>query len=91
MVKGCKKSIVYLKNTGSEIFKEAYFILNEGKGLSILCERDLVSEAARIIEENSAHTGGKKKGFKRVIKRNALPFFLGLSVGIVGIVILLVV
>ena len=82
MVKGCKKSIVYVKNTGSDYFKEAYFILNEG-GISALGEKDLVSEATRIIEEKYALCSESKKGIKRLIKRNALPFLLGLSVGLI--------
>ena len=27
MIKGCKKKIIYLKNTDSDIFDEAYFVL----------------------------------------------------------------
>ena len=29
VVRGCQKKIVYLKNTGSEVFDEAYFVVND--------------------------------------------------------------
>ena len=31
MLKGYQKRVIYLKNTGSEIFKEAYFVVDERK------------------------------------------------------------
>ena len=87
MVRGCKKSIIYVKNTGSEYFKEAYFILNEGGGVGVIGERDLVSEAKRIIEERKSFE--EKKGIKRVIRKNVLPFSMGLGLGLVAFFIAL--
>lgn len=54
-MRGCQKKIVFLKNTGSPIFDEAYFILkNDGYELKSdkNVTRDMVCEANRIIEEN---------------------------------------
>ena len=51
MIKGCKKNVVYVRNTESDLFREAYFILSddfEEKGRS---EPDMVAEANRIISE----------------------------------------
>jgi hypothetical protein len=31
MVRGCQKKIIYLKNTGSEVFEEAYFVVRENE------------------------------------------------------------
>ena len=87
MVRGCKKSIVYVKNTGSEYFKEAYFILNENKGLSIICEKDLVSEAKRIISDGTKEKAKKDKGVLALVKKNAAPFLVGMSVGIIALII----
>ena len=82
MVKGCKKSIVYIKNTGSDCFKEAYFILNEGKGMSVLPECDLISEATRVIEESTSTVGFRKRSLRERVKRGLVPFLLGLLSGL---------
>jgi len=50
--KGCQKRMIMLKNTGSEIFDEAYFILKERAEKSGVSENDMVREASRIIDEN---------------------------------------
>ena len=48
MLKGCKKNVVFVKNTGSDMFESAYFIVAdefEGKRT----ENDMLKEAKRII------------------------------------------
>ena len=51
MVRGCQKRIIYLKNTGSEVFDEAYFVVND-KALGYgIAECDMVKEANRILDE----------------------------------------
>ncbi len=50
MIKGCKKKIIYLKNTDSDMFDEAYFVLRcESEG-SRFADCDMVEEARRIAE-----------------------------------------
>ena len=90
MVKGCRKSIVYVKNTGSEYFKEAYFILNEGD-LALPEERDLVREATRIIEEKYSQNEEKGKGILSRIKKSLVPFLVGLGVGLTAFLIALII
>lgn len=46
MIKGCHKSIIFLKNTGSELFDEAYFVVKPSA--SSLHNSDIVYEASRI-------------------------------------------
>ena len=73
MIKGCKKGIIYLKTTESNIFDEAYFIIrheNECKGIT---ESEMVEEAKRIIQGAVVDDDGKIT-HKR---RNAFPFALG--------------
>lgn len=74
-MRGCRKSVVFLKNTGSEIFEEAYFVLRsdiEKKG----CGRiDLIREANRIIDENS---GGRRRA--RI--RRFIPYLLSFAIGV---------
>ena len=50
MIKGVKKDVVLLKNTGSRVFEEAYFILREPPGSQ--APSDLAEEARRIIASN---------------------------------------
>ncbi len=49
MVKGYQKKVVFLKNTGSEFFDEAYFVVCDSP--STHSEGDIISEANRIIDE----------------------------------------
>ncbi len=51
MIKGIQRNMVVLKNTGSPIFEEAYFILRERPGTET-GKNDMVSEASRIIAAN---------------------------------------
>ena len=58
-MRGTQRRVIYLKNTGSDVFDEAYFVIREGvvrtdpSGV----EEDLIKEANRIINE---HIGNKK-------------------------------
>ena len=84
MVRGCQKKIIYLKNTGSDLFDEAYFVVGNNGYTSELVEEDLVDEAKRILDECIAQDdtidGWQKcKGY---IKVKTLPFILGLVIGI---------
>ena len=48
MVKGCQKRVVFMKNTGSEFFDEAYFVITESHiGRD---DGEMISEANRIID-----------------------------------------
>lgn len=78
-MRGYQKKIIFLKNTGSSLFEEAYFVLkNEGEGNS--SHATLVKEANRIIEENFA----RKKSFKKIFNlRNLTAFCLGSAVAFV--------
>lgn len=49
-MRGCQKRVVYMKNPGSPVFEEAYFILS-GEG-EVRGDEDIIGEANRIIEEN---------------------------------------
>ena len=70
MVKGYKRNVVLLKNTGSEIFDMAYFIMKDSVNSDNV---DIVREANRILEENTL----KKNGNGRKI----LPLILAFSLG----------
>lgn len=66
--KGTQKKMIMLKNTGSEYFEEAYFIIkDEGTRTSkgTCCENDMIKEANRIISE----TFSSDKSFNKETKR----------------------
>ena len=99
MVKGCERRIIHLKNTGSEAFEEAYFILND-KYHRAEKGGDMVKEANRIIEENLCREGlslgdvGRSRemsGAVRKILRIVFPALLGALVGsfITAVIILI--
>lgn len=78
MIKGIKKDVVLLKNTGSSVFEEAYFILRDTPDRG---GTDLAEEARRIIASNvlpaeRAFSGDGKK------KRNRLFFLLSFAAGV---------
>ena len=78
--KGCQKRMIMLKNTGSEIFDEAYFILKEERILrSDVNENDMVREAGRIINENLLSSCCKRTSevFSRVKLRMVLWYLAG--------------
>ena len=49
MIKGCEKRVVWIRNTESETFDQAYFILSESAYEKKKSESDIVAEAKRII------------------------------------------
>lgn len=51
-MRGYQKRVIYLKNTGSDFFKEAYFVIEEDKKTTNSSTKDLVDEANKIIDEN---------------------------------------
>ena len=74
-MRGYQKRVIYLKNTGSQLFDEAYFIVSpfaENKN-----ENDMVIEANKIIEDSIGAERNKKSskasGF-------LYPFLLGAAV-----------
>ena len=77
MVRGYQKRVIFVKNTGSRLFDEAYFVLSERESEKEK-KADIIAEANRIIEENA---GLCRRGFvKRLLPgllRFALPFLVG--------------
>ena len=91
MVRGYQRRMVFLKNTGSKIFDEAYFVLSEEASALSVGKDDMIEEAKRIVEENliNRDTGshrGARGVFVTLFKR--LPFvFIGVLIG-VGVTLL---
>ena len=84
MVRGCQKKIIYLKNTGSEVFCEAYFVVNEKMLGEDIPECDMVKEANRILDEciSIEENTGLAIRILMFFKRKTIPFFIGMILGI---------
>lgn len=81
MIRGCHKNVVFLKNTGSELFDEAYFVVKAS--VKNDCYQDIVYEATQIADGLCEH---KKK---RKIKGALLSFLAGAALG-AGLVLLFI-
>lgn len=83
MVKGCERRIVHLKNTGSAVFEEAFFLMKEEKSEKPPTYAAMVREATRIIEENITLGGVyRKPNAAPSRRRTVLAFSLGVLLGI---------
>ena len=82
-MRGYQKKVIYLKNTGSSIFEEAYFIVKpEQKKTASTTE--MVDEANRILEEIY---GKGKRGFLKSRLFHVVSFISGVTVSLVLIVL----
>ena len=81
-MRGTQKRVVYLKNTGSELFDEAYFIIKENTKRAFLetTEDDLIKEANRIINEHTREKKGRARG---KLIREIGAFLIGASVSFI--------
>ncbi len=72
-MRGSEKKIIYVRDTGSKLFEEAYFVLRRGVSDSTdTGEEDMVREASRIVEEGSLRYPATAR---RVRFRRALTLF----------------
>jgi len=84
LIKGCQKKMVVLKNIGSEVFEEAYFILRDPSSnpqSKKLNRRDMITEANRIVEMNDLCQYQKNKETDNhcAKKSSIIGFFLGMA------------
>ena len=83
MVRGCQKKIIYLKNTDSKVFDEAYFIVKDNVKCDVMDECDMVEEANRILDNviSCRMSGEKISRIKKTVKAKILPFVAGIFIG----------
>ena len=88
-MRGYQKKVIYLKDTGSDFFDEAYFIISRECEIAHIDKGDMVLEASRIIEES---LGGRSKNKKKVgfagVLSVVLPFFFGATFSAVVITVI---
>ncbi len=77
-MRGYQKKVIYLKDTGSDFFDEAYFIVSRESEIAGIDKGDMVLEASRIIEES---LGGREKKRNNALIKGifsvAFPFLFG--------------
>ena len=73
-MRGYQKKVIYVKNTGSRHFEEAYFVLRPDSEGAAASPESMITEANRIIKENFQNRRG---GFFYSKKWHILAFFLG--------------
>ena len=90
MVRGCQKKIIYLKNTDSEVFDEAYFIVKDNAQCDVMGECDMVEEANRILDNviSCRMSSEKISRIKKTVKVKITPFVTGIIIGfLIGLLI----
>ncbi|MBR5308062.1 MAG: hypothetical protein IKU43_04770 [Clostridia bacterium] len=75
MIKGCSRRVIVIKHPESELFEEAYFIVNPKK--SERRQSDLLAEASRIISQRTT-SAGRACGRARLV----LLWLVGFASGI---------
>ena len=81
-MRGSEKKIIYVKDTGSKLFEEAYFVLRRGvcEGEDPVSEDDMVTEASRIVEEgNVCYPASARRARHR---RSLTLFFAGAATAV---------
>lgn len=72
-MRGSEKRIIYVRETGSRLFEEAYFVLKRGVAEGTDADGDeMVREAVRILE---AEKGGYPATARRARGRRVLTVF----------------
>lgn len=77
-MRGYQKKVIFLKDTGSHLFEEAYFVISRKGEEAELSKSDMIFEANRIIKESLGDREKRLKGKKGVFKlATVIPFFVG--------------
>lgn len=74
MIKGCSRKVIVIKNPGSDLFEEAYFIVSPK--VSERKHGDFLHEANRIIALKSGSEPCVKKGVRLL-----WPLLVGFATG----------
>ncbi len=94
-MRGCRKSIYHMKNTGSKYFTEAYLVIkSDSIRMTEYGKKELSEEADRIVKEALAEVGmsDKPSHCSTPVIGKAMSFALGAasSSALIGIVALII-
>ena len=80
-MKGYQKKVIFLKNTGSHLFDEAYFVVSRQGEEAAIGQSDMILEANRIIRESIGDNAQNvRRGKGERTWSFFPPFFLGVFV-----------
>lgn len=85
MLRGIGKRVVVLKNTDSDVFEEAIFII---KSNNKVCQKDILTECEKIINNTCENLNKKKKKTLSIISKISI---LSLSIGFMLLTIILLI
>ena len=78
MVRGYQRKVIFLKDTGSQLFDEAYFVVSRQGEQAHIDQSDMVFEANRIIKESLKDKETRIRGEgNRSRSGFFIPFFIG--------------
>lgn len=78
-MRGYQKKVIYLKDTGSHLFEEAYFVVSRKGEEANIEQSDMVFEANRIIKESLENKESRiNSQKKKAIIGFIIPFILGI-------------
>lgn len=75
MIRGIKRQMIVVKTDKSSIFETAYFLLRTDVSEPRVSGNEMLTEANRIISENSSYRK-RHKDERRTRLKNGLPFFI---------------
>ena len=78
-----EKKVIFLKNTGSHLFDEAYFVMSREGECAVSNQFDMFLEANKIINESFVDEIPRGRGKERGIISFLLPFLLGILFSII--------
>lgn len=82
-MRGYQKKVIFLKDTGSHLFDEAYFVVSRKGEAAHIEQSDMVFEANRIIKESLDGKELRVRGEgKRLFLSFIIPFFLGVIISL---------
>ncbi len=88
-MRGYQRKVIFLKDTGSHLFDEAYFVVSRKGEDAGICKNDMNFEANRIIKESLTYREKYGWGIRSLLKINVIiPFLVGALVSflITGII-----
>ena len=81
MLRGYQRKIIFLKNIGSDIFDEAYLVMNKRYEKERFIERNMVHEAEKIINDSLDRAKGRRKINRTTLLFGGVCFLIGAILG----------
>ena len=77
-MKGCQRKVIFLKDTGSELFDEAYFVISRESEKENISDEGMIAAANRIVSDSIEIEKDKRRlrRFKLALQIG-VPFLLG--------------